>query len=155
MLRLGLVGAGALLTPTARAALRQPLLSGVRLSTQRPFLGDGPALATLGMAPGRDSARLQFVLRRPALVTLETLVTGQGATAEQLATDATQQTVGTRTLSLRPGSHALDWVPDVTLKPRTYLLRLRVEALRAQVGDQRVESIDLGYWRPPVPVRLG
>jgi hypothetical protein len=143
------LGAGALLTPAARAALRQPLLSGVRLSTQRPFLGDGPSLATLGIAPGRDSARLEFVLRRPALVTLETLVTGQGAAAEQLATDAAQQTVGTRTVSLRPGSHALDWVPDTTLKPRTYLLRLRVEDRTGIQATQRavvrVLGVDAGF----------
>jgi hypothetical protein len=149
LLRLGLLGAGALLTPAARAALRQPLLSGVRLSTQRPFLGDGPSLATLGIAPGRDSARLEFVLRRPALVTLETLVTGQGAAAEQLATDAAQQTVGTRTVSLRPGSHALDWVPDTTLKPRTYLLRLRVEDRTGIQATQRavvrVLGVDAGF----------
>jgi hypothetical protein len=89
------------------------------------------------------------VLRRPALVTLDTLVTGQGAAAEQLATDATQQTVGTRTLSLRPGSHALDWVPDVTLKPRTYLLRLRVEdrtgIQAAQRAVVRLLGVDAGF----------
>ena len=82
-------------------------------------------------------------------MTLDTLVTGQGAAAEQLATDATQQTVGTRTLSLRPGSHSLDWVPDVTLKPRTYLLRLRVEdrtgIQAAQRAVVRLLGVDAGF----------
>ena len=149
MLRLASFGAGALLAPTARGALRQPLLSGVRLSTQRPFLGDGASLATLGVAPGRDSAQLRFVLGRRARVTLETLVTGQGAAAEQLAMDATQQTVGTRTVSLGAGPHTLDWVPDTTLKPRTYLLRLRVEdqagVQAAQRAVVRVLGVDAGF----------
>jgi N,N-dimethylformamidase beta subunit-like, C-terminal len=149
LLRFGLFGAGALLAPAARGALRQPLLSGVRLSTQRPFFGDGASLATLGIAPGRDSAQLSFVLRRRARVTLETLVTGQGAAAEQLATDAAQQTVGTRTVSLGAGPHTLDWVPDTTLKPRTYLLRLRVEdqsgVQAAQRAVVRVLGVDAGF----------
>jgi len=149
LLRLASFGAGALLAPTARGALRQPLLSGVRLSTQRPFLGDGASLATLGVAPGRDSAQLQFVLRRRARVTLDTLVTGQGAAAEQLATDSAQQTVGTRTISLGAGPHTLDWVPDTTLKPRTYLLRLRVEdqtgVQAAQRAVVRVLGVDAGF----------
>jgi len=149
LLRFAFLGAGALLAPTARGALRQPLLSRVRLSTQRPFFGDGAALATLGIAPGRDSAQLRFVLRRRARVTLETLVTGQGAAAEQLAGDAAQQTVGTRTVSLGAGSHTLDWVPDTTLKPRTYLLRLRVEDPTGVQATERsvvrVLGVDAGF----------
>jgi hypothetical protein len=149
LLRFAALGAGALLAPKARGALRRPLLSGVRLSTQRPYLGDDGSLATLGIAPGRDSAQLQFVLQRRARVTLETLVTGQGAAAEQLATDAAQQTVGSRTVSLGAGTHTLDWVPDTTLKPRTYLLRLRVEdqsgVLAAQRTVARVLGIDAGF----------
>jgi hypothetical protein len=149
LLRFAALGAGALLAPTARGASRQPLLSGVRLSTQRPFLGDDASLATLGIAPGRDSAQLRFVLRRRARVTLETLVTGQGAAAEQLAMDATQQTVGSRTVSLGAGAHTLDWVPDTTLKPRTYLLRLRVEdqtgVQAAQRTVVRVLGVDAGF----------
>jgi hypothetical protein len=148
-MRFALVGAGALLSPTARAAVREQLLSGVRVSTQRPFLGDGPSLATLGVAPGRDSAQLRFVLRRRALVTLETLVTGQGAAAEQLATDASQVAVGTRSLSLAAGPHTLDWVPEETLRARTYLLRLTVEDpsgnRAAQRSVVRLLGVDAGF----------
>lgn len=83
------------------------------------------------------------------MVTLDTLVTGQGAAAEQLATDAAQQTVGTRTVSLRAGLHALDWVPDATLKPRTYLLRLQVEdrtgIQAAQRAVVRLLGVDAGF----------
>jgi hypothetical protein len=152
LLRLASLGAGALLAPRARGALRQPLLSGVRVSTQRPYLGDGASLATIGVAPGRDSAQLSFVLGRRARVTLETLVTGQGAAAEQLMANAGQQTVGTRTLSLGAGTHTLDWVPDTTLRPRTYLLRLRVEdqtgVQAAQRAVARVLGVDAGFRTP-------
>jgi hypothetical protein len=143
------VGAGALLSPIARAAKRRPLLSGIRLSTRRPFAGDNPLLATVGVAEGREGARLHFVLGRPARVTFDTLVSGQGVAAEELATDAVQQTVYTRTLSLRAGAHTLDWVPDVTLRPRTYLLRLRVEdAIGVQAAQRsvvRLLGVDAGF----------
>lgn len=149
MLRFAGLGAGALLVPTARGAVRLPLLSGLRVSTQRPYLGDDGSLATLGIAPGRDSAQVRFVLTRRARVTLETLVTGQGAAAEQLATDAAQQTVGSRTVSLGAGPHSLDWVPDTTLRPRTYLLSLRVEDQAGVQATQRtvvrVLGVDAGF----------
>lgn len=149
MLWVAAVGAGALLSPIARAAKRRPLLSGIRLSTRRPFAGDNPLLATVGVAEGREGARLHFVLGRPARVTFDTLVSGQGVAAEELATDAVQQTVYTRTLSLRAGAHTLDWVPDVTLRPRTYLLRLRVEdAIGVQAAQRsvvRLLGVDAGF----------
>ena len=126
LLRLAALGAGALFTPIGRAASRRPLLSDIRLTTRRAFAGDGPALATVGVAAGRESAQLHFVLGRKALVTLDTLVTGQGAASEQLAVDAGQVTVGTKTALLAAGRHVFDWAPDVTLGARTYLLRLRV-----------------------------
>jgi N,N-dimethylformamidase beta subunit-like protein len=149
VLTLAAVGAGTLLSPIARAAKRRPLLSGTRLSTRRPFEGDGALLATVGAADGRKGARLQFVLGRPARVTFDTLVSGQGVAVEELATDAAQQTVGSRTLSLRAGPHVLDWVPDVTLRPRTYLLRLRVEdAIGVQAAQRsvvRLLGVDAGF----------
>jgi N,N-dimethylformamidase len=149
LLRLAALGAGALFTPIGRAASERPLLSGVRLTTRRAFAGDGASLATVGVAAGRESTQLHFVLGRRARVTLDTLVTGQGAASEQLAVDAVQETVGTRTASLAPGRHAFDWTPDVTLGARTYLLRLRVDdgdgvtvAGRAVV---RVLGVDAGF----------
>ncbi|HEY7603072.1 MAG TPA: N,N-dimethylformamidase beta subunit family domain-containing protein [Gaiellaceae bacterium] len=151
MLRYAAVGAGALLSPVgfARGAVRGPLLSDVRLMTRRPFDGDRASLATVGTAAGRQTVRLQFVLGRTAEVSFDTLVTGQGLGAEQLAEDAAQQTVGTRTLRLGPGRHVLDWAPDVTLQPRTYLLRLRVvDGAGVQAAQRtvvRVLGIDAGF----------
>jgi hypothetical protein len=149
LLRLGFVGVGALLAPRARASLRQPLLSGVRLSTRRPFSGDRSSLATVGLAEGRESAQLHFVLGRPATVMLDTLATGQGIAAEQIDTDAGQQTLGTRTLSLRAGSHSLEWAPAGTLPARTYLLQLRAEDATGAAATQRAVvrllGVDAGF----------
>ncbi len=147
-LRLAASGA-ALLSSAARAAARAPLLAGVRVSTERPYAGDGAALATVGVVGGRKTARLRFVLRRPARVVLDTLVTGQGPATEQLVADAAQQTVGTRTLALSAGPHTLEWKPEATLHPRTYVLRLRARDATGREQEQRstvrVLGVDAGF----------
>jgi len=147
-LRLAAAGA-ALLSPAARAAARAPLLAGVRISTRRPFSGDGAGLATIGVVGDRRSARLHFVLRRPARVVLDTLVTGQGPATEQLVADAAQQTVGSRTLALPAGEHTLEWKPEATLQARTYVLRLQARDATGRQAEQRstvrLLGVDAGF----------
>jgi N,N-dimethylformamidase beta subunit-like, C-terminal len=126
---LGLAFSGALLPRLARAApQRAPLVSDVGIVNLAPYLGDSASLATLSPLAGRTSARLRFRLARPATVTLETLVTGQGVDSERTATVAAVE-LATRRLSLPSGWHALDWSPDPSLPPRTYILRLQAGPL--------------------------
>jgi N,N-dimethylformamidase beta subunit-like protein len=137
------------LSPAARAAARAPLLSGVRLSTQRPYSGDGSTLATIGVVSGRDAARLHFVLHRPARVVLDTLVTGQGSATERLAADIAQESVGTRIVKLPAGPHTVEWTPDVALQPRTYILRLQAQDATGAQAEQRstvrLLGVDAGF----------
>jgi hypothetical protein len=152
LLQAAALGTGALFTPLARAAPRRALLSDVRLATRTAFAGDRPSLATVGLAPGRTSAQVHFVLGRRARVTLDTLVTGQGSAAEELSVDTVQETVGTRTASLAAGRHTLDWAPDATLGARTYLLRLRAEdgdgvGVSAR-GVVRLLGVEAGFVSP-------
>ena len=119
------------------------------MSTRRPFSGDDAGLATIGVVGDRRTARLHFVLRRPARVVLDTLVTGQGPATEQLADDAAQQTLGTRTLSLPAGPHTIEWKPEAALQPRTYILRLRARDGSGRQEEQsstvRVLGVDAGF----------
>jgi hypothetical protein len=128
LVRLAIVGAAALVAPRAKGQPLEPLVSDLRVESTVPFRGDHPLLATLGGVVGRTTARLRFRLSRPADVTLETLVTGQGAESEQPAADVGQAELETRFLSLGAGRHSLTWSVDSTLEPRTYILRLRAEA---------------------------
>ncbi len=135
-----------MLAPRARGAQRGPLLSDLTVSTKTPFFGDGPRLATLGAGAGRDVAVLHFRLGRPAAVTLETLVTGQGIASEEPASVGAA-TLETREVMLGAGGHSLRWSPDATLLPRTYVLRVRARADDATVGASavvRLLGVDAG-----------
>jgi hypothetical protein len=154
LFRLAIAGAAALLAPRAGAVRPESLVSDVRVESAVPFLGDNPFLATLGGVVGRTTARLRFRLARPAVVTLETLVTGQGVASEQLATVG-QTGLATRRVSLDAGRHSLEWSPDPTMPARTYILRLKAQVrggpvagfrTRASVSSVvRVLGVDAGF----------
>jgi hypothetical protein len=150
LLEAGLVAAAAYVGAqrSALAALRRPLLSRVRVAAAgRPFAADGELLATVSRAGGRARARLHFQLAQPAAVSLDVLQTGQGVASEQPVTSG-QTGLSTRTLRLGAGTHSIDWKPDPSLPPRTYVLRLsahdgaRTVANRAVV---RVLGVDAGF----------
>ena len=154
LFRLAIAGVAALLAPRAGAVRPESLVSDVRVESAVPFLGDNPFLATLGGVVGRTTARLRFRLARPAVVTLETLVTGQGVASEQPATVG-QTGLATRRVSLDAGRHSLEWSPDPTMPARTYILRLKAQVrggpvagfrTRASVSSVvRVLGVDAGF----------
>jgi hypothetical protein len=139
LLRAAIAGAAALLAPRARAVPLVPLVSELSLESRKPFFGDSPSLATLGRAVGRTSARLRFRLTRPAVVTLETLVTGQGVESEQ-PVSVGQTEIAARELSLPAGLHSLAWSPAPTLPARTYILRLKAQAKTGRVAGFQSEA---------------
>src|SRR5262249_48779521 len=98
-----------------------------------PGGGGGAGLATIGIAAGRETAYLRFFLERPALVTLETLISGQGVATEQTV-ELDESTVRTRQLTLKRGWHELQWEPDILMPPRTYRLRVTAEDKKGTRG---------------------
>jgi hypothetical protein len=139
LLQAAIASAAALLVPRARALPLVPLVSDLSLECRTPFEGDSPSLATVGRTAGRDVARLRFRLTRPAKVTLETLVTGQGVDSEH-APNVGQAELATREHSLGAGRHTLTWIPDSTMPARTYILRLRARADAGRVAGFQTEA---------------
>jgi hypothetical protein len=135
---LGLAGAGGLWllarrTRAAAAARPSTLLANLEVATAgRPFAGDRPLLATLGLE--QRTARISFTLARRASVSLSILQTGQGAASEQ-PTKGAEATLRTTNRILPRGRHTLDWTPGATLPPRTYIARLA-----ARAADGTVET---------------
>jgi hypothetical protein len=149
VVELGLLGLGMLVrSRPAFGAARHPLLSDVSVAgTGRPFAADRELLATVSPFGARKAAKLRFRLARPAVISLDVLQTGQGVASERPVTSG-QTGVSSRTLRLGSGAHALDWAPDPTLPPRTYILRLTAqEALRKHVQQAtvRVLGVDAGF----------
>ncbi len=93
-------------------------LDRLRLTTNAPFAGDGPMLATL--TPNgdgvRDSVRVHFRLTEPAAVTLNVERTSNAPT-----------TIYTRTWRFRAGPHTIGWAPETKLAARTYALSLTTQ----------------------------
>lgn len=136
--------------PAARARRLTGLLSDVRLTTARPFAGDGLRLATLGLDPGRRRTRVAFRLARPATVTFEVIKTGQGAASEEPVSSG-QAGLASRTLRLRAGAHSVDWEPDPAQPARTYILRLTASGGAGPVREQvvaRVLGVDAAFTAP-------
>jgi hypothetical protein len=141
----GLIG-----TRGARAALREPLLSRLRVASTLPFASDGELLATVGRPSLRPRAQLRFHLARPATVTIDVLQTGQGVASERPITSG-EAGVSHRTLKLPAGAHTVGWVPSTSLPPRTYILRVSAQQRRKVVRQQavvRVLGVDAGFTLP-------
>ena len=85
----------------------------------------------------------------PLYVLVDTAIVGPLGTTQLASLQVGVLTAMLQTLSLRAGAHTLDWVPDVTLRPRTYLLRLRVEdAICVQAAQRsvvRLLGVDAGF----------
>ena len=81
----------------------------------RPFAGDGPLLTTIspGGESGRSEAQIAFTLTEAAELTLRIE-----------ATKRRRYVVDTVRADFGPGRHVLDWAPDASIAPRTYLLVL-------------------------------
>jgi hypothetical protein len=145
LLQLGLLAAGfvARVRPSF-AAVRRPLLSRVRVDgAGRPFAADGERLATVSPAGLRPHAQLRFRLANPAVVSLDVLQTGQG-----LASERPVASVPAQKLRLPAGAHTVDWTPEATLPPRTYILRLTARDGARTVVERavvRVLGVDAGF----------
>lgn len=148
LLRLALGAAVAAVAPAARAARKVSLLSGVRIGNGgHAFAGDSALLTTLSPLPMRSVAHLRFVLARPARVLFEVLQTGQGAASEQPVSSGSSS-LGSRSLRLPAGEHVLDWRPDPTLPPRTYILRVTVPGSGSGAAARtvaRLLGVDAGF----------
>jgi len=145
LLRLaGAAGVGVLAGPGRAFARSRPLLGdvGVR-SSGRPFAGDHGLLTTISVAPGRGVAQLSFELARPARVSLDILVTGQGVASEQPATVA-ETTLHQNTTALRAGRHELTWAPPAGLPARTYIARITAKARGERTQTKQVVIRVLG-----------
>jgi hypothetical protein len=132
LLRAASAGAFALLVRPrgARATPTGPRLRDLRVTGAGTWAGDSDRLGTL--SPGRRDERavLRFALDEPANVTVEAVATGRRA----------DTIVWSRTGSLQPGEHAIDWRPPRATEPRTYVLRTTVldDAGEATIyGDRR------------------
>jgi hypothetical protein len=122
--------------PAQALTRSRELLSALRVRNvgAPPFAGDGPRLTTLGIAPGRNAAQIEFTLSRRATVSLSILETGQGVASEQPSSVA-ETSRREKSVVLGPGAHALEWTPATTLPARTYIARVS-----AQVGHGPLES---------------
>ena len=113
LLGMAAIGVAGALAPRALAAhLRRfpPLISEVRIHSRRPYAGDTPELANLGMAPGRDTATRHVQALRPADVALDVRVTGQGAESEQPSPVAVMS-FSSQQLTLPAGRHTSSGLP--------------------------------------------
>ena len=148
LLRLAFGAALATLAPTARAARKALLLSGVRIGNGgHAFAGDSAVLTTLSPLPMRNVAHLRFVLAHPARVLFDVLQTGQGAASEQPVTSGSSQ-LGSRTLRLPAGEHVLSWRPPRSLPARTYILQVTVTGRGGGVTARsvaRLLGVDAGF----------
>lgn len=106
-------------------------------STGRPFAGDRSLLATIAPGvPGRDTARVSFLLDQEARVRLDAVRTGlRRADVEWSARRV-----------LRPGAHELSWTAAPDTPVGSYVMRLTVE----RQGRRRV----LGARRPASPEQV-
>ncbi len=155
-----------LLTPLAVGAVRAPRADAPHLldlrvsSGSAPFAGDRRLLTTVSPNGDgfRDRALVSFRLDRAARVRMDAVQTE--TIRENRAPSAV---VWSRTRSLAAGPHRLEWRPEATTAPRTYILRLTVRDTngRSRVyGDYRpwrgqpvdapvvrVQGIQLGFLR--------
>jgi hypothetical protein len=118
------------LRPLRAAAAPGPTLRGLRIGNgAAPLGGDDRFLATLSPARRAGRAVVRFALDEPATVTVEAVATGRRG----------DRTVWSRTRSLGPGPHALEWQPPPDAEARTYLMRTTVQsgAGTTVYGDRR------------------
>jgi hypothetical protein len=108
----------------------------------RPYVGDGPLLATVSPNGDglRDRAIVRFRLHEPALVTLEVT-----------RTRTRPVTIFKYTKWFRAGARAMYWKPPATINTRTYMTRLTT---KDPAGNELVYGADTAwvgrYPRAPV-----
>jgi len=128
-------------TRAIQRASAAPRLSGLRVTSGRPFAGDRALLATVSPNGDglRDQAVVHFRLDAPATVKMRVLICRKHPT-----------TVLTTRTSFGAGEHQIIWAPPQDTPPQTYRLLVTAGHGPAPVhgcGDRRLLP-----WLPPAPV---
>jgi hypothetical protein len=140
LLRRALAGAAMFVLPgrALAGAERGAALSRLAVrNASRRYHGDRTLFATVSPGvPGRDTAVVSLELARRAHVSVEAV-----RTALRTTSVAWQDT-----RDLGPGAHELDWTPDPTTPPGSYVMRVTVDGEREGsivVGARRPASISV------------
>jgi N,N-dimethylformamidase beta subunit-like protein len=111
-----------------------------------PFAGDRLLLATVSPNGDgfRDEAVVEFLLRRPATVSIEAVATNSVRAGESGAT-----VVWRSSKRFAAGPCRFVWRPARSTQPRTYILRLRIGArvVGGKAPVVRVQGVDASFTR--------